>query len=108
MKISIIYEAYQDVDYEYYSPNHNVHATLSISNSLHKKCMNLLHLPEKYHISILDDGANTCVLGQEWEVLSVHITRRSNIVGFDHEAAVKRNLPIVSAITAVDLPMEYQ
>jgi hypothetical protein len=24
--------------------------------------------------------------------------------GFDHEAAVKRNLPIVSAITAVDLP----
>jgi hypothetical protein len=26
------------------------------------------------------------------------------VSGFDHEAAVKRNLPIVSAITAVDLP----
>jgi hypothetical protein len=26
------------------------------------------------------------------------------VVGFDHEAAVKSNLPIVSAITAVDLP----
>jgi hypothetical protein len=31
-------------------------------------------------------------------------TRRANVVGFDHEAAVKRNLSIVSAITAVDLP----
>jgi hypothetical protein len=31
-------------------------------------------------------------------------TRRANVVGFDHEAAVKRNLPIVRAITAVDLP----
>jgi hypothetical protein len=66
--------------------------------------MNLLHLPEKYHISILDGDADTCVLGQGWEVLSVHITRRENLVGFDHEAVVKRNLPIVSAITAVDLP----
>jgi hypothetical protein len=100
-----LYEADEDVDYEYWSSNHNAHATLSISNSLHKKCMNLLHLPEKYHISILDDGvADTCVLGQGWEVLSVHNTRRANVVGFDHEVAVKRNLPIVSAITAVDLP----
>jgi hypothetical protein len=68
------------------------------------KCMNLLHLTEKYHISILDGGtdADTCVLGQEWKFLSVHNTRRANLVGFDHEAAVKRNLPIVSAITAVD------
>jgi hypothetical protein len=66
--------------------------------------MNLLHLPEKYHISILDGGADTCVLGQGWEVLSVDDTRRTNVVGFDHDAAVKRNLPIVSAITAVDLP----
>jgi hypothetical protein len=64
----------------------------------------LSHLPEKYHISILDGSANTCVLGQGWEVLSVHNTRRTNVVGFDHEAAVKRNLPIVSAITAIDLP----
>jgi hypothetical protein len=66
--------------------------------------MNLLHLSGKYHISILDGGADTCVLGQGCDVLSVHNTRRANVVGFDHEAAVKRNLPIVSAITAVDLP----
>jgi hypothetical protein len=26
------------------------------------------------------------------------------VVGFDHETSIKRNLPIVSAITALDLP----
>jgi hypothetical protein len=54
--------------------------------------MNLLHLPEKYQISILDGGSDTCVLGQGWEVVSLHNTRRANVVRFDHEAAVKRNL----------------
>jgi hypothetical protein len=34
MKGSSIYEADQDVDYEYWSSNHNAHATLNISNSL--------------------------------------------------------------------------
>jgi hypothetical protein len=92
MKSSSLYEADEDVDYEYWASNHNAHVTLSISTSLHNKCMNLLHLPEKYHISILDDGADTCVLGQGWKflVLSVHNTRRANVVGFDHEGAVKR------------------
>jgi hypothetical protein len=104
MKIPSIYEADEDVDYEYWSSNQNVHATLSISNSLHNKCMNQLHLPEKYRINILDGGAYTCVLGQGWKVLSVRNNRRANVVGFDHQAAVKRNLPIISAITAVDLP----
>jgi phosphoserine aminotransferase len=52
--------------------------------------MNLLHLPEKYHISILDGGAGTFVIGQGWEVLFVHNTRRANVLGFDHEATVKR------------------
>jgi phosphoserine aminotransferase len=86
MKSSSIYESDEDVDvdYEYWSSNHNAHATLSISNSLHNICMNLLHLPERYHISILDGGADNCVLGQGWEVLSVHNTRRANVVGFDH------------------------
>jgi hypothetical protein len=61
MKNSSIYETDQDVDYAYWSSNHSAHATLSISNSLQDTCMNLLHLN----------------------------TRRSNVVGFDHEAAVK-------------------
>jgi hypothetical protein len=103
---SSIYETDEDVDYEYWLSKHDTHATLSISISLHDKCMNLLHIPEKYHINILDGGADTCVLVQGWEDLSVHNTRRANVVGFDHEAAVKRNLPIVNAITAVDLPDE--
>jgi hypothetical protein len=77
---------------------------MSIMNIGHQSIMLMQHLPEKYHISILDGGADTCVLGQGWEVLSVHNTRGENVVGFDHEAAVKRNLQIVSAITAVDLP----
>jgi hypothetical protein len=103
MKSSIMYETDADIEYEYWSSNHKAHATLSISHSLHNNFMNLLHLPERYHISILDVSKDTCVLGQGWEVLSVHNTRRANEIGFDHEAAVKRNFPIVSAITAVDL-----
>jgi hypothetical protein len=63
MKSSSICDADEDVDYEYWSSNHNAHVTLSISNSLHNKSMNLLNVPEKYHISILDGGADTCVLG---------------------------------------------
>jgi hypothetical protein len=63
MKSSSIYETDEDVDYENWSSNHDAHETLSISNFLHNKCMSLLHLPEKYHIIILDGGDNTCVLG---------------------------------------------
>jgi hypothetical protein len=66
--------------------------------------MSLLFLPEKHHICIFDGGADTCVLGKGWKILSVHNSKRANVVGFDHEAAVKTNLPIASAITAVDLP----
>ncbi len=29
---------------------------------------------------------------------------RANVVGFDHETVIKRNHPIVSAMTAIDLP----
>jgi hypothetical protein len=49
-------------------------------------------------------GADTCILGQGWKVLSVNNTRSANLVGFDHEAAVKMNIRIVSTITAVYLP----
>jgi hypothetical protein len=104
MKKSSLYETDEDLDFEYWSSNHNVHALLSISNPLHNQCMNLLSFDEKYHIIILVGGADTCVLGQGWIVLSIHNTRRSNLIGFDHEAAVKRNLIIFSTITAVDLP----
>jgi hypothetical protein len=61
-------------------------------------------LPDRYHISILDGGADAFVLGKCWEVLSTHNLRRANVVDFDHETAIKRNLRVVSAITALDLP----
>jgi hypothetical protein len=63
IKISSTYETGEDAHYEYFSSNHNAHSTLRISNSLHNKCMNQLHLSEKYQISILDCGTDTCVLG---------------------------------------------
>ena len=44
------------------------------------------------------------VLGKRWGVLSAHSSGKSNVVGFDHETSMKHNLPIVSAITALDLP----
>jgi hypothetical protein len=49
MKNSKIYETDEDedVDHEYWSSNHDAHATLSISNYLHNKCMNLLHLTKR-------------------------------------------------------------
>jgi hypothetical protein len=62
IKSSSLYEANEGVDNKYWSSNHYAHAILSISNSLHNNCMNLLCLLEKYHISILDGSANTCVL----------------------------------------------
>jgi hypothetical protein len=58
----------EDVDYEYWSSSHNADATLSISNSLHNNCMNLLDLTERYHRVILNGGVDTFVLGQGWEV----------------------------------------
>jgi hypothetical protein len=58
----------------------------------------------KNYINILDSGADTFALGQGWEVLSVHDTRKANVVAFDHEASVNRNLPIVIANSEVYLP----
>jgi hypothetical protein len=99
-----LYKTYVEVDYEYWLSNHYAHATLSISNSIHNKFMNLLHIPEKCHIKILDGGTDAYFSGRGWKVLFAHNPRRAKVVGFDHVAAVKRNHPIVSTITAFDLP----
>jgi hypothetical protein len=60
-------------------------------------------LSERYYISILNGGANTCVLGKGWEVLSIHSSSRATVFGFDNKPAIKWNLSIVNAITALDL-----
>jgi hypothetical protein len=66
--------------------------------------MNLLFLAVSYYISILDGRADEFVLDKGWELSSFHYSRRANMVGFDHETSIKRNLPLVSAITDLDLP----
>jgi hypothetical protein len=77
---------------------------MNINNTFYNKCMNLLFLPESDHISILDEGADVCVLGKGWEVFSVHNSRIANVIALDHETAIKRNLPIVSSMIALDIP----
>jgi hypothetical protein len=59
---SHIYESQQEKEYDFWTSEHNVHTGISINNTLHNKCMSLLFLPENYHISVLDAGADTCVL----------------------------------------------
>jgi hypothetical protein len=79
-----------------------------LCNSLKNQFMNILYLPEKYLISILGDGADTCVLGQGWEVLSVHNTRRASEVGIDHEALIKVIFRYSIQSLQLTLQMEYQ
>jgi hypothetical protein len=52
IKILAIYETKDDVDFGKRTPKHSDHAKLIISSSLHNEYMNLLYLPEKYHIII--------------------------------------------------------
>ena len=65
---------------------------------------NLLTLSDGNHISISDNGADTCVLGKGWHIVATHPTRRAHVIGFDKQYAQKCNLPIVSGVTVVDLP----
>ena len=66
--------------------------------------MTMLRLPDNQHLAITDNGADTCVIGKGWSILSTHPTRKANVIGFDKEHAVKKGLSIVGAVTAVDLP----
>jgi hypothetical protein len=61
LNTSNIYESQQGIDYDLCMSDHNVHTSLSINNSLHNICMNLLFLLENCYISILDGYADTCV-----------------------------------------------
>jgi hypothetical protein len=57
-------------------------------------------------VRILDGGTNTCVLGQGYKVISIKSTRRPNVVGFDYDAAVEIDLPIVSASLQLTFQMD--
>ena len=107
VKISSIYESGQEVEDDFWTAEHNIHASISVNNTLHNKCMNLLFLPEKYHISILDGGVDTCVLGKGWEVLSIHNSRRANVVGFDHEATIKEIFQLLVLLLHLTYQMDH-
>ena len=62
VRSSSLYESGQEAEHDIWTAEHNIHASISVNNTLHNKCMNLLFLSEKYHISILYGGADTCVL----------------------------------------------
>jgi hypothetical protein len=48
-----------------------------------------MSLAAYFHTKTYDiGGADTCVFGKGWKVLSIHNTRRENVLGLDHEAAV--------------------
>ena len=65
-------------------------------------CTNLLNVDSPYKKCIMDNGADTSVIGKGWLVVA-YTQMKANIVGFDKKAAVKKGLPIVSAVTAVDI-----
>ena len=83
-------ETYKDmVKIVHIKSQHEVNAHLLNVNGPYKKC-------------IIDNGADTTVIGQGWTVIA-HTGRKANVIGFDKEAAIKRGLPIVTAIAAVDI-----
>ena len=79
---------------------------VSVTNEQATRCMNSMFIEPLEKIMIMNNGADTCVLGQGWHVAQLHSTRKANVMGFDHHLAVKRNLDIVDALTAVDTPKQ--
>ena len=41
-----------------------------------RTCMNSLFLEKRESVTIIDSGADTCVLGKAWQVLAENPTRR--------------------------------
>ena len=62
------------------------------------KCFNSLSIPSRQHLAVLDNGADTCVIGMGWKIISEDSIRRANVYGFDKNDATKFDLPIVSAV----------
>ena len=65
--------------------------------------MNSLTIEDHKKLVILDDWADTSVVGHGWEVVATHPFIKAYMIGFDHKVAVKRNLDIVTACTVVEV-----
>jgi hypothetical protein len=100
---SNIYESTHEADYDHLISKHNVNASIIINNTFYNKCMNLLFSPERYHMYSGWRCGQMCVRQRMVSFISLKF-KKANMVGFDHENAIKQNLPIVSGINALDLP----
>jgi hypothetical protein len=67
---SNLHELDQETGYDFWRMEYSIHSSIIFNNILHIRIMNPLFLPEKHCISILDGGADTCVLGKGWEIIS--------------------------------------
>ena len=68
------------------------------------RCNNTLFLDEGRNPVIMDNGADTSVIGKGWKVIAVDSVCKANVIGFDHHASIKRGLDIVSAAAVVPAP----
>ena len=98
-----------EMDIEEEAPSDDLDANInvvrvSVTNEQATRCMNSMFIEPTEKVMIIDNGADTCVLGQGWHIAQVHSTRKANVMGFDHHLAVKKDLGIVDALTAVDTP----
>lgn len=64
----------------------------------------LAHFVDKVDtgLATVDSGADTCVIGSNWTIHSIHEHRRANLYGFDSNFAKKKGLPIGSADAVVE------
>ena len=80
---------------------------MSLSSEWVTDCMNSLVTEAHEKLVILDDGADTSVVGHRWEVVATHLFRKAHAIGFDHKVAVKRNLDIVTTCTVVEVNRNF-
>jgi hypothetical protein len=69
--------------------------------------LNAKHITEEksiYEYGYIDSGSDTFGIGGKCWVIDTLTDRKVEIAGYDNKATVKSNIPIGSAITAVDLP----
>jgi hypothetical protein len=57
-----------------------------------------------YEYAYIDSGSDTCGIGGEAWIIDTITERKVQVTGYDTLNTVKEDVPIVSAITAIDLP----
>ena len=71
-----------------------------LSAEKHRRIMNLV-LQSGEHMTVIDNGADTILLGQGWRRKSVHPTRTVSVSGADPNKMLLRGLPVGTGITTI-------